>query len=127
MRAQIRGGVAFTAGGQAHCLAFTINALCVLEEVTGQSIQEVGAQLQSGNVSLALLRTLFWAGLTDEAHETGADLDLFAAGEMVQELGHQQAGALIGEAMQLAFPETEAETAPKNPRKPAARRPTKTR
>lgn len=52
-------------GGQTRQLRFTFNALCLLEDVLGLPISDIGQAL-SGSVRLTTIRSLLYAGLTDE-------------------------------------------------------------
>ena len=106
MTGNIKGEVRFDAEGASYCLIFTIDALCALEDRVNKSVEEIGAAM-SKSPRLSLLRSLFHAGLR-EHHK---DLTEKRAGEIMQGIGLDKAGALIGEAFTAAFANPEADDA----------------
>lgn len=102
----MRRGVTFEVGERTFQVRFGTNALCMIEEQTGQSIGEAAKRLavdpKQGGVRLSDLRLFWWAGLSHQG-----DLSAAAAGDLLDEVGFERAGELIGEAFQLAFPEAE--------------------
>lgn len=108
----LKGEITFTADGENYTLAFTINALCALEERLGIGVSEIGEKL-GGKVSIGTLRAVFWAGLL--AHH---DLSEEAAGDIITSVGAARAGELIGQGFAAAFPEAGKSTG--RPRKAAA-------
>ena len=93
----MRGRVTFTAGGQEHCLRFTTNRLCDLEDATGRSVLAFAEALgQTGGISVKDLRLLMTAGL--EGHLTQD-----AVGDLIDEVGIKPAVALIVAAFSAAF------------------------
>lgn len=110
-----RGSVAIQVGDRAYTLAFTVNALCELEDVLGKPVAKIADGLSDpNNVRMSTVRALLWAGLQD--HHPGTDLK--AAGLIASEAGIPVVMEAIGKAFSLAFPE--AETATANPKKATA-------
>jgi hypothetical protein len=100
-----RGEITFEAQGKTWTLVYTVNAICDLEEQTGQSIAELGAML-SGAKPMTGMRALFWGGLRKHHPE----VTLEGAGDLVQDIGSKEAVRLFSEALN-----TEADD-PANPR-----------
>lgn len=94
----MRRGVEFEAHGKVRLLRYGTNALCRIETATGQGITEAAKRLQ-GDVSLSDLRLFWWAGL--------GDVTMDQAGDLMDEVGFDRAGELIGKAFTLAFPEAQ--------------------
>ncbi len=89
-----------------HVLRFDFNALCRLEEDFGCSIEDVALRLGDDGRAPRMgdLRMAFRAGL-------GGGHTLEEAGDLMSRIGFQRAGALIGEAIKLAFPQADPATA----------------
>jgi hypothetical protein len=98
-----KGEVALEAGGETYRLQFTTNAMCELEEATGQSINLIIADLSDidNPPGIRTMRVLLWAALT-EHHST---LNLKDAGRICDEIGIAGVGEVIGKAFQAAFPD----------------------
>jgi hypothetical protein len=96
-------GVTFEAGGKSHLLRFDVNALCRIEEATGEDIQAAAARLSpaGGQPKLTDLRLLFWAGL-------GAGITREDAGLIMDDVGFDRIGEMIGQAFAMAFPDAPA-------------------
>lgn len=108
-----KGEVSFEAQGKTWTLRFSTNALCELEDATGKGAMAVAEEMNDPErVRIKTLRAMFWAGLTDNH-----DIDVKAAGDLMNEIGVDKAGLLIGEAFQASFPDAEAGEAAKG--KPA--------
>lgn len=90
-----RGEVTFEALGEMRRLRFGTNALCEIEAAFGEGINETLARLQSENPSIRTMRTIMACGL-------GVSESM--AGDIVDDIGIDWVGELIGEAMTLAFP-----------------------
>jgi len=114
-----RGQLGFEVGGERWVFAFTVNALCAVEEEFDlQSISELETVL-GGTPSLRTIRKLFRIGLTD-CHPDMTDRE---AGEIIEAIGGLEPSLeLIMRAVETAFPEAAKEGA-KGPRKPASRTP----
>jgi hypothetical protein len=93
----MRGRVPFQVAGREYALHFTINRICQLEEDSGKSILELARALDGGrDIRFTDLRMMLRAGLTTE-------VSLAEAGDMVEEIGVNQALALITKAFSDAF------------------------
>ncbi|MDR7125500.1 hypothetical protein [Pseudotabrizicola sp. 4114] len=114
----MRGEVKFKVGSKSHSLRFTANRICDLEAHSGRRIQDWADELSDeSRSSFVSLRTLFAAGL---------DCTEVEAGDIMDELGLEEVGNLIGRALSLAFAgvesaDTNAPGAPAGKRKAAAR------
>lgn len=98
----MRGGVTFDALGKPWEARFTTNAICRIEERTGQSLEEVlGGVTVPGKRTLAF-RLLLWAAIG------GVTLDV--AGEIMDDIGMVEADRIISAALQAAFPRPEGDT-----------------
>ena len=107
----VRGIVRFEAGEATLQLQFGINALVAVEEAMGVSVSEIGRVLSGENgkpVGVKDMRTLFRCGLI-EHWPTGEPTDK-DAGRIMDLIGLQRAGQLIGEAFASAFPDAVEET-----------------
>lgn len=110
-----RGSVALQVGDRAYTLAFSVNALCELEDALGKPVAKIADGLSDpANVRLSTVRALLWAGLQD--YHPGTELK--AAGLIASEAGIPAVMEAIGKAFSLAFPEPETDTA--NPKKATA-------
>lgn len=89
----MRGRVHFMALDKERAMRFTTNRLVALEEQTGRSINEIAASMQ-GAPSITDLRRLFAIGCGVSPDE---------AGDIIDDIGAQRAGELIGEAFTAAF------------------------
>lgn len=103
------GAVSFEAAGARQTLRFGINQLCDIEDRLGVGVTQLG-EVMKGGLSMRQLRTIFAAGV-------GSGITDHDAGDMIDEIGVQRAGELVGEAMQAAFPAQEGSG---DPRKAAA-------
>lgn len=66
----LKGAVSFELDGEAMQLSYSSEALYRLEEELGLKVNALARQLEDREqISMKLLRTLFWAGLLD-THET---------------------------------------------------------
>ncbi|WP_292229498.1 hypothetical protein [Brevundimonas sp.] len=108
----MKGEIAFDAGGDTYTMAFTINALVTLEDKLQVTTSQIG-ELLGEKLSMANLRTLFWAGLLE--HHDCSEIE---AGRLISDLGIQQAAELMGRALSKAFPEAGKSNA--RPQKAAA-------
>lgn len=95
----------FEAGGSTRELRFTANNLCRLEEATGRGVTEIAAGMANG-MRISDLRMMLWAGID------GISLD--QAGEIIDEIGFERIGDLIGEAFTAAFPSVDDNGGPGN-------------
>jgi hypothetical protein len=97
-----RGEVEFQSLGKAWTLKLGVNAMCEIEDATGKSISEIGALLgDPKTATIKLLRTVMWGALRDH-HDDIAAKDV---GAVIDGIGMNEAGRLIGEAFTAATPE----------------------
>lgn len=102
-----RGEVGFDAKGKSWIIRYTTNAMCEIEDALGASIIQIANNLGSENgVHIKTLRTLFRIGVV------GCEND-DQAGELMDAVGITDAGVLIGEAFNAAFPHDEDKDAGK--------------
>jgi hypothetical protein len=100
MANKLKGEVGFDVDGARYTLAFSINALCELEEKLGGAVVDLGTMMTGGK-RFSTMRSVFWCGLTEHHPE----LTEKEAGKIMTAIGFNKADALIGEAFALAFPE----------------------
>lgn len=99
-----KGEVSFQALGETWTLRYSTNALCEMEDLFGKSAIEVAQLLDAeGGVKLRDLRAVFFCGLTDR-HEGVTER---IAGNLIDDIGMENAGPLIAEAFTAAFPSAE--------------------
>ncbi len=113
MANSLKGEVSFEADGESYTLVYSVNAIIVLEEKTGQPITRIGDFLGGENFSFASARTFFWAGLL-EHH----DISEREAGTLMSLLGVEQALTLATDSLKASLPGEGAKGGPR-PRKPA--------
>jgi hypothetical protein len=96
-----RGAVSFEALGGSHALAFTMNAMCKYQDRAGETLIEGVDALNTKSTDVFRMRRLFWAGLKgDYTEET--------AGDLMDDLGLQEAVSLMMEAVTASFPDDAA-------------------
>lgn len=105
-----KGEVSFEANGTRRTLRYGINELCLLEDRLGIDVTALAAKMAAG-LNMRTLRTIFACGLDTEVSDA-------EAGKIIDGVGLQRAGELVGEAMQAAFPQDGGDEA--NPPKAAA-------
>lgn len=102
-----RGEAAVSIGGRDYRFVFTIHAICEVESAENLPIGMVMQKLQRGYVSTICI--LVWGGLREHHPE----MTLKAARELtvalVEDVGAEEAGRIIGEAVSAAFPQPKAE------------------
>ncbi len=109
----MKGRVTFKTSSGEKAVRFTVNALCDLEEASGLSVDELVQNLQT-RPSLGLLRQLFAAGLSGAEERP---VPLSEAGEILQEIGLERTGEIVGAAVAGGLG---AETSEDPPKKPTA-------
>jgi hypothetical protein len=96
-----RGEVEVQALGKTWTLKLGVNAMCEIEDATGKSITEIGSLLSNPKTAtIRMLRTVMWGALQDRHEGTG----IKEAGDLIDEIGMDQAGVKIGEAFSAATP-----------------------
>ncbi|MCK8780562.1 hypothetical protein M0654_11250 [Rhizobium sp. NTR19] len=85
-------------------------AMCAIEAETGKNISEVGTALSDPKAaSLTLMRTVFWGALQHRHEGT----TIRECDDLIDEIGIQRTGELIGKAFKLAFPKKEGGSRPR--------------
>lgn len=101
-----RGQVSLVAGDATYTLSFSANALCELEDATGETVAQITRKLNdSDGASMKLVRSLVWAALQDHHPE----VDLKKAGRIITDAGMVATMEAIGRAFELAFPAQEGD------------------
>lgn len=102
MAGAVRGVVSFQVDGDKYSLHLSTNAMCELEALYDEPLQDVLNRLSpaEGSPKISDVRALFQVMLV-------GDFDDVIAGEIIDAIGFSEAGAKMAEAAQLAFPDTE--------------------
>jgi hypothetical protein len=101
-----KGEVSFDHGGKTYKLVFSANALCEMEDLTGEpAIASIAAMGDPTKAKIKTLRAAMWAALRDH-HE---QVSLKEAGNIVTGIGMAKASSLIGQVFSLAFPVPEGD------------------
>ncbi len=111
-----KGEAKIDVAGRSYTLVFDINAMCEVEYILDMDADRILRTLVK-SPSLHLIRALLWGGL--RRHH--ADVDLYAAGDLVEQMGG--AGPAldgIGRALQASFPDAKEGEDTDRPRKGAA-------
>ncbi len=95
----MRGGVTFDALGQPYELRFTTNAICRLEERSGQSLEALLSDTTVAGKKNLSYRLLLWAAI--------GGITLEAAGDIMDDLGGAEVDRILAEGLRLAFPPKE--------------------
>ena len=96
-----RGAVTLAHGDETYTMRFSINALCAFEEHVGKSLMQVFSEGEKAELSVTMIRSLVWAGLTEDK----PDLTLKEAGEIIQNVGLEPMTEAMMEAVQASFPD----------------------
>ncbi|WP_439150831.1 GTA-gp10 family protein [Sulfitobacter sp.] len=99
-----KGEITLEAGGETYRLAYTTNAMCELEDATGEALGKIVDKLNdpSNPPGVKTLRLLLWAALIEHQEE----MTVKQAGGICDEIGMARVGEVIGEALTAAFPES---------------------
>lgn len=105
-----RGEVSFESSQGRLTMKIGTGAMCAIEAETGKNITEVGAALgDPKSASLTLMRAVFWGAL--QHHHEGTTIR--ECNDLIDEIGIQRTGELIGQAFELAFPKKEGGSRPR--------------
>lgn len=96
----LKGEVTIDLGDENYTLVYSVNAIIALEEKTGLPITRIGDFLGGEAFSFANARTFFWAGLIE--HQP--DLSERDAGDIMSELGVEQALTLATDSLKASLP-----------------------
>lgn len=102
-----RGHVSMTVGDETYTLAFTMNAMCELEDVFGQPFQQIADTLGGGAMpKIGDLRKLLWGALTEfnDGFDECDPPTLRRVGVLANDFGLVATMEKIGEAFEAAFP-----------------------
>lgn len=116
----IRGEVGFDALGQTYTLKFGNGAVRHIENETGMSFAQVGAVLSDPEKATMTVLTVAFHGAL-RRHHPGLTLD--DVDDIIDAVGPEAAGRLLGEAVALTYPpqaKGEAGKSKGNPRKATA-------
>lgn len=103
-----RGQVPLQVGGTTYTLCLSANALCELEDYTGETVGAITEKLNGSSVGMKTIRALVWAALQDHHPE----VDIKAAGNIITLAGMNACMEAIGKAFEYAFPAAEASDRP---------------
>lgn len=98
---RVKGEVSFEAGGNTFKVKYSMNALCDLEEKSGQDLGMIMERLET-SPSMRDIRTTLWAGLQE--HHSDTIIEPRDAGAL---LPIREAVPIIMEALKAAFPDAE--------------------
>ncbi|MEW7009489.1 hypothetical protein [Lentilitoribacter sp. EG35] len=91
-----KGEKSFKALGKDWVLVYTTNSLCEMEDKSGKGAPEL---FNDGKITS--MRYLLWGALV-ERHE---DITLRECGNIIDELGMEGLGKIVGSVFELAFPD----------------------
>lgn len=116
MANDIKGEVGFKALDKDWTLKLGNGAVRHVENETGKTFPQIGQQLSNEKTaSITLLTQVFHAALLRHHPETTID----DCDDIIDEIGHEQAGTLLGKAFQLMQPKA-AKGGENRPRKATA-------
>lgn len=118
MANDLRGEVGFDALGQSYTLKFGNGAVRHIENETGMSFAQVGAALADPEKATMTVLTVAFHGALRRHHP---GLSLEDVDDLIDDLGPEKAGKLLGEAVALTYPPAAKGGEGGNPRKATAR------
>lgn len=95
-----RGDCELESGGKVYTLRYSTNALCEVEAILEKPFDQVLLDFASGKISMINTRAMFYSGL----REHHPDLTITESGNLLDEVGLDQAVNKLNEAISLAFP-----------------------
>lgn len=107
-----KGEVSFEALGETWTIKLGTNAMCEIEDATGESINTIGQSMNSEKFTMRLMRTVFFCGMADY-HDKLTERQV---GNILDEIGFDKASDIMMRAFVLATPEAKKGA---NPRKAA--------
>ena len=111
-----RGEVSFDASGKTWTMKLGTGAMCEIEGLTGKGIAEIGQLLgNEKTATITLMRAVFWGSLQE--HHDGTTIKDCSG--LMDEIGMESVGRLIGEAFQAANPKAK-EGGTRPPKAPTA-------
>ncbi len=101
MANDIKGEVGFKALGKDWTMKLGNGAVRHVENETGKTFPQIGKELSNeGTASISLLTQVFHASLV--RHHPDATIE--NCDDIIDEIGHEEAGTLIGKAFELMQP-----------------------
>jgi len=99
----VKGEVTLEAGGETYRLSYTTNAMCELEDATGEPLGKIVERLSddANPPGIKTLRLLLWGALIEHQE----DITVKQAGGICDAIGMAAVGDVIGKALQAAFPD----------------------
>lgn len=104
----VRSEVAFKVEDVEYTLKFSTNAMCELEERLNKGLNAIVGNMER----LSTVRALLWAGLQSKH----PDITMQKAGEIIDQCGMPAATAIIGKALNAAFPREDGAAKEANPK-----------
>lgn len=105
-----RGEASIALDGETYVLKFSLNSICEIEDMTGQSINDTLKQVQAND--FRAVRAVLWGSLLDHH----PDITLKEAGALIPEGGLTSIIEALSLAVTRSFPDaTEADEAAGNP------------
>ncbi len=95
-----KGEVDFVVAGKKYVLRFTTNSIVTAEEEFGQPFLQMCSELQDEDKqTIGTFRRVLWVGLLQHHPK----ITLAQCGDLMDEFGHEEFGAKIGEALERSF------------------------
>lgn len=106
---RLRGEVSIP--GTSYVLRYDINALCEVEEATGENVPALLARMGDGTPpSFRTMRALLWGGLRAQHPQ----MTIADAGKLLGDVGPQAIVALMGESLTASLGTSDEAPAEKN-------------
>lgn len=96
-----KGEVSFEALQQSWTIKLGTNAMCEIEDRTGQSINKIGEKLNGDGFTMKLMRTVFVCGMLDH-HDVITEK---MVGDILDDIGFEKASDIMQRAFVIATPE----------------------
>lgn len=106
-----KGEVSFKALEKDWTIKLGTNAMCEIEDATGLSINDIGNKLNGESFNMKLMRTVFVSGMI----EFHADIDERTVGNVIDDIGFDEAAKIMERAFVFATPEKKGGTKKGNP------------
>jgi hypothetical protein len=104
----LRGEVDLQVGEKTYTLRLSINAIAEVETLLDKGINEILSTLDPQNARIGTLRAILWASLQEHHPE----ITLLDAGDLIGDVGAENAGPIIGDAIKAAFPAPDGKPRP---------------
>jgi hypothetical protein len=100
-----RSEVAKTIGGKEYVFKLGTNEICNAENSVGKPFSSIISELEEGDVSLTILRTLLYFAIRKFQPKTSLE----EVGELIDLMGPSEAGTLLGDCIKASYPEISEE------------------